>query len=151
MLQARARRFSPDSIAIAALAGALGGCVERELRITSDPSGASVVLNHREVGVTPCTVEFTHYGTFDVELRLDGYTTWIGERTADTPAWDMPGPDVLAQVAPIPFRSIIDWHFTLEPLTGQESEGLTDRAKGMRATVRGVAEAPPRSGSATTP
>lgn len=53
------------------------GCVERYLEIDSNPSGASIAVNGREVGVAPVTVPFTHYGTF----RIDA---WWPDRPAAT-------------------------------------------------------------------
>ncbi len=39
------------------------GCVQRTITITSDPPGALVWLNDREIGRTPLDVNFVYYGT----------------------------------------------------------------------------------------
>ncbi len=118
----------------------MAGCVERTLRVTSEPSGATVVLNHREIGVTPCDVEFTHYGTYDVEVRHDGYVSWIGARKVSAPLWDIPGPDLLAEAAPLHVRSNPTWNFVLEVLPPDGGHpGVVERAQAMRREVETAA------------
>ncbi len=51
------------------------GCVQRQLTVTTDPPGTLVHLNGQEFGRTPVTRDFTWYGTYDVELRKEGYET----------------------------------------------------------------------------
>jgi hypothetical protein len=60
-----------------ACVGALAsGCAaERTLVFTSEPSGASVRLDDEMVGVTPCEVDFLHYGTRRVTYYLAGSRT----------------------------------------------------------------------------
>ena len=71
---------------IVALAFSLAGvaCVERMVSIESVPAGATVWVNDREVGVTPCEFSFTHYGTFDVRVAAEGHEPLVtgaeGER-----------------------------------------------------------------------
>ncbi len=114
----------------------VSGCVERTLRVTSEPPGATVVLNHREVGVTPCDVEFTHYGTYDVELRHDGFISWIGARKVAAPLWDVPGPDLLAEAMPFGARSNPTWNFVLEAVAADGGHsGVMGRASAMRQDV----------------
>ncbi|MCC5829414.1 MAG: PEGA domain-containing protein [Phycisphaeraceae bacterium] len=62
------------------VAGGLGGCVRRTITITSEPSGALVHLNDQEVGRTPLTIGFTHYGVYDVRLTHEG--RWVGRDVA---------------------------------------------------------------------
>ncbi|MFB3120043.1 MAG: PEGA domain-containing protein [Stenotrophomonas maltophilia] len=42
--------------------------------ITSEPPGALVWLNDREIGRTPVDVDFEFYGRYDVRLHLPGQT-----------------------------------------------------------------------------
>ena len=51
------------------------GCVSRRLLVHSNPSGAMVLMEGREVGLTPTGVDFTHYGTRELTLIKDGYET----------------------------------------------------------------------------
>ena len=48
-----------------------------EVRITSEPSGATILANGEEVGVTPATVELLE-GTHEVSLAKDGFSPWDG-------------------------------------------------------------------------
>ena len=61
----------------------LGGCVKRTIMVTSDPEGALVWLNEREVGRTPVEVEFLYYGTYDVRLVKDGYEPLLTKGEAE--------------------------------------------------------------------
>ena len=54
---------------------AVTGCnrVERNLQVTSNPPGALVYLNGQEAGRTPMNKSFVWYGTYDVQVRKEGY------------------------------------------------------------------------------
>jgi hypothetical protein len=60
-------RVTP-SIALAVLALALAGCVERILLIRSEPAGAPVYIDETYAGSTPAAVPFTHYGVRRVRV-----------------------------------------------------------------------------------
>ena len=49
------------------------GCVRRQLTIRSEPSGANILMNDKEVGVTPYSYDFQWYGWYRVSLRKAGY------------------------------------------------------------------------------
>ncbi len=49
----------------------LTGCVERALLIRSEPSGARVFLDGKDVGTTPTRVPFDFYGTREVMVRYE--------------------------------------------------------------------------------
>lgn len=49
----------------------LGACVERRLFIKTDPPGALVRVNGRELGRSPAEWRFDHYGEVLVEAELD--------------------------------------------------------------------------------
>ncbi len=107
------------------------GCVERTISIDTDPPGALVWLNDREIGRTPVTVHFVYYGTYDVRLELDGYEPMMTFGEAKAPIWDAPGPDFVAEVAPIPLRSTIHWHYVMQPLN-EDTDALVERARELR-------------------
>jgi hypothetical protein len=111
------------------------GCVRRTITITSEPSGAIVWLNDREVGRTPVDVEFVYYGEYAVRLVKDGYEPMLTSGHAKAPVWDMAGPDLFAEVMPAELRSRVRWHYSLEP-TVEDRPGLVDRAEGLRAEVQ---------------
>ena len=51
------------------------GCVSRRLMVQSNPPGAMVLLEGKEVGLTPTGVDFIWYGTRELTLIKDGYET----------------------------------------------------------------------------
>jgi hypothetical protein len=114
----------------------LGGCVERTISITSEPPGALVWLNDREIGRTPVDVEFVHYGTYDVRLDLEGYEPLLTSGRAAPPWWDVPGADLLAELAPGHRRVEIAWHYELAP-ADERVEPLLERARRMRQESAG--------------
>jgi hypothetical protein len=87
-------------IAVLAIAVSLVGCVRRQMTITSEPAGAMVYLNDREVGRTPLTTDFLWYGTYDVQLRKDGYETLSTRTRVVAPWWGWPPFDLAAEMMP---------------------------------------------------
>jgi hypothetical protein len=112
------------------------GCVKRTIRITSDPTGALVYLNDREVGRTPVDVDFVHYGTYDVRLTLEGHESQLTSGDAKSPWWDFVGIDFFAELVPADLESNVEWHFVLDPRPADpevERVQTIDRAREMRA------------------
>jgi len=121
-----------------ALAGStamLGGCgVRRTLTITSEPSGALVQLNDREVGRTPVEVEFLWYGEYDVRLSLDGHEPLVTSAKAKPPLWDTMPLDLAAEMSPVRQNVRLAWHFDLLPAEIDDA-ALFERATQMRRDV----------------
>ena len=90
------------------------GCIQRRIRVTSEPPGAIVWLNDTEIGRTPTEAEFTFYGSYDVRLELDGYEPIHQARYTRAPFHEYPGPDLIAEALPFKFDTLIEWHFELE-------------------------------------
>ncbi len=133
------RQFALGVAAIAVLCTA-GGCVKREIEITSNPAGAQVLLNGRDVGRTPAVIEFTFDGTYDIRLRLDGYDAVVGAGTTQAPVWDFVGADLVAEIWPSTLHRVDRWHFDLIP-EAEAEVGLLDRAQAMRSESAGRAQA----------
>ncbi len=116
------------------LAVALGGCAQRTIVVTSEPPGALVWLNDVEIGRTPVSASFLYYGTYDVQVRLDGYHAINTGRTAVAPWYEYPPIDLIAELSPVPVRTTVRWHFDLTPLDTKPTDeaALTDRAREMR-------------------
>lgn len=114
--------------------GFAGGCVRRVIEITSDPDGATVWLNDREVGTTPLEVEIVFYGKYDVQVRHLGYEPMTTFGSAKAPVWDTPGLDFIAEIIPASFESRNVWHFAMVPETN-DAEALLQRAEALRVQV----------------
>lgn len=116
------------------LAVILGGCAQRTIVVTSEPPGAIVWLNDVEIGRTPVEASFLFYGTYDVQVRLEGYEAINTGRRAVAPWYEYPPFDLIAEASPVPVRTRIRWHFDLTPLGTEPTDesALTDRARQMR-------------------
>ena len=121
-------------VAVLLMGIAAAGCVQRTIRISSDPPGALVYLNDKEVGRTPVAVPFLFYGTYDVRLEHEGYKPmWTAQKT-NAPWWEIPGLDLIAEAIPN-VKTEQRWHFVLELMPYVDDETLIDRAKQMRASL----------------
>jgi len=77
------------------------GCeVQRSLTVQSNPPGALVFLNDQEIGRTPVTRNFKWYGTYDVEVRAEGYETLRTKAKVWAPWWQVPPIDLVAVFIP---------------------------------------------------
>jgi PEGA domain-containing protein len=107
---------------VALLLWAVGGCVERNLSVQTDPPGALVYLNDQEIGRTPLQHDFTWYGKYDISLRMDGYKTQRTIAKLHPPLYQIPPFDLIAEM--LPFR-IVDQQslsYTMEPELIQEED-----------------------------
>ena len=93
----------------------LAGCVKRTISISSNPSGALVWVNDREVGRTPVEFEFLYYGEYDLRLERDGYEPIMTTQWAKSPVWDFPIVDLFAEVVAPGREAKVFWNFELEP------------------------------------
>jgi hypothetical protein len=112
----------------------LGGCVEQSLSVNSNPPGALVYLNDQEVGRTPVNRDFTWYGDYDVQLRLEGYETLKTHKQIEAPLWNWVPFDLVANLLPFTFRDHQEMSFTLRPLDPSKDQpaGLLSRASDLR-------------------
>ena len=121
------------------LAASQGCGVQRTLQIESDPPGALVYLNGNEVGRTPMRKNFLWYGTYDVELRKEGYETLVKPTPVWAPWWQVPPIDFLAELVPLPLEDKHAVEYRLKP-TGMEQadpNAILRRAVAMRGRLRG--------------
>ena len=114
-----------------AAAGVMGGCVERNITIASDPPGALVWLNDQEVGRTPVKIPFTWYGDYEVVLRMDGYETIKTHARLDAPIYEIVPFDLLSELAPWTYRDNRYLHYKLKTYVRTKDNDLIDRATQM--------------------
>lgn len=79
-----------------ALASGCNG-VRRRLTITSEPSGAVVYLNNKEIGKTPIATNFLYSGTYNIRCYKEGYETTEKAYTTGTPWYLWPGFDFFSE------------------------------------------------------
>jgi hypothetical protein len=96
-----------------------------------------VWLNNQELGRTPVERDFTWYGTYDVQVRKEGYETLEKKQRVIAPWWQWPPIDLLAEFWPGRAKDIRHLHFTLEPSTTQPAEPdvMLARAGELRAQL----------------
>ncbi len=120
-----------------AAAMALGGCVERELTVNTNPQGALVALNDEEIGESPVTVSFEWYGDYNVRITKEGFETLQTHRQLKGPWYDRFPFDFFAQV--LTSKRIVDsyeWTFDLEPQREVNRQELIRKAEAIRSELQ---------------
>ena len=109
------------------------GCVKRSLLIKSDPPGATAFINDREVGPTPVTVPFYHYGHREVRLEMDGRETLTEDVQIKAPIYQIWPIDFFYDVlSPKTYYDRRQVSFTLEPRQPVDEEKLLERGNDIR-------------------
>jgi hypothetical protein len=92
--------------------------------IESDPPGAAVFFNNetKEKGVTPCTFDFTFYGTFRLKLVKKGYEDLDTTVYLKAPAYEYFPVDFVSEII-LPNR-LTDKHYQAYRLTIAKEEEL---------------------------
>ena len=108
----------------------LGGCVERELTINTEPQGALVILNDEQIGESPVTINFNWYGHYRVRIRKEGYETLKTHRDLKSPWYDEFPFDFFAQIV-YPGRIVdsYEWTFELSPKQDISRDELIRKAQ----------------------
>jgi len=113
----------------------LAGCVERTIKIQSEPPGALVTVNDEEVGATPVKFAFLWYGDYEIILRKPGYETLKTHCTIKPPWYQYPPIDFVSE-ALVP-AMLQDNHvlptFELEPAETPTVSEVVERATELRA------------------
>lgn len=110
----------------------LSGCVEREMIITSEPSGALVFVSDYEVGRTPVTKSFLWYGDYEIRVSHQGYETLNTHRVLRAPWYETIPLDLLSAAAPWTYHDRRYLHFKLSKPKIVTDEQLLGRAAEMR-------------------
>jgi hypothetical protein len=134
------------TLGIAITGMVLGGCVERRLVIGSDPDGALVLLNDREIGRTPISVPFTWYGDYDVRLRYEKnvgtaedpkivrYYLHTHQKTA-APWYEIIPLDLIAELLPVRIQDEQVWAFRVPEVQAPTDAELFQRARALKAQM----------------
>ena len=129
--------------------------VRRRLTITSNPPGAVVFVDDREIGITPVSTSFTYYGTRKIQLVLEGFETLTVKRTFSPPWYQWPVVDFISENMirrELRDERVVD--FRMVPQRIVPSDQLLLRAQRLRDRSRQgvVPESPARpSGNRRTP
>jgi hypothetical protein len=131
----------------------MAGCVERHIDVTSNPPGALVTMNDQEVGRTPFTKQFTWYGTYEVQVRKEGYQTIKTATPVIAPWWQWMPIDLMAEILPLRLEDRHDVAYTLKPFTDEHTdpEALVGRAQGLRERLDDVPSPAPSTRPTSKP
>ncbi len=127
---ARAHAASRDL----ALAGV--GCVRRRLTVRSNPPGALVYVDNYEIGTTPCSTDFTYYGTREIRLVKPGYETLTVMQPVKAPWYQTPGIDFFSDN--LALHNITDRHdfqYAMQPRALPSNRDVLDRAQQLRSNA----------------
>src|SRR3990172_7037822 len=109
------------------------GCVRRRLAIRSNPPGAMVFVDNQQIGSTPCSVDFTYYGTREIRLVKPGFETLTVNQPIPTPWYEIPPLDFVSEnLVPTKIRDNRTVTFDLAPQLIVPTEQLLDRANQLR-------------------
>jgi hypothetical protein len=120
-----------------------GGCVRRRLHVRSNPPGALVYVDNQRIGTTPCSVDFTYYGTREIRLVKPGYETLTVNQPIPTPWYEVPPLDFISEnLTPTKIRDNRTVSFNLAPQLVVPTEQLLDRAGELRRQTQQFPVAP---------
>jgi hypothetical protein len=109
------------------------GCVSRRMTFVSNPPGAMVLLEGKEIGYSPASADFTWYGTRRVTMIKDGYETKTELVTVSAPFYQWPIIEFFADnFSPYRITDRRTFNFDLQPKQLVPDEELRDRAGRLR-------------------
>ena len=115
------------------------GCqsVARRLTVRSDPPGALVMIDGREIGYTPASVDFTYYATREITLVKDGYQTLTTLQAMPTPVYQYPGIDFISDnFLPVTVTNRHDVLYRMRTAVNPPTDELLNRADALRGQAR---------------
>ncbi len=123
------------------------------MTIRTNPPGAVVYVDDYEIGATPVSTNFVHYGTRRIRIAKDGYETLTVEQPIPAPWYQVPPLDFFAEtVIPVEIRDHRTLNYQLAPQRVVPPDQLRGRAEDLRARANmasaAVAASPPASGPA---
>jgi hypothetical protein len=135
----RSARWS-GAFALPLLTAILGGCVERQMIITTDPPFAVVYdEQNRPLSASPADRSFTYYGKYRFKIVKDGYETLIVEEDVRPPCYEWLGLDFISEnVLPWTIRDIRRYHYQLQPLQVVPPEMVLEQANPLRERGKAI-------------
>jgi hypothetical protein len=143
----RARRLGVCSLFAVAVLAVIGepahAIVRRRLNVNSNPQGALVYVDNQQVGVTPCSVDFTYYGTREIRLIKPGFETLTVNQPIPTPWYQYVGLDFISEnLVPMKIRDNRTVNYNLAPQLLVPTQELIDRGNQLRQDTLQYGTAP---------
>ncbi len=140
----RLGRYSSAALGFLAILS-LSGCVERRYTIRTNPPGALVVVNNEEIGTTPVSKTFYHYGPRDITLMQDGFTTQRVLQKIDAPWFDNYLTEFISEcVVPFTIRDEREFVYDMKQTEPPRTDELLNRGQSLRQQATTIP--PPRRG-----
>ncbi len=109
------------------------GCVRRRLNVRTNPPGALVYVDNQQIGTTPCSVDFTYYGTREIRLVKPGFETLTVNQPIPTPWYEyIPLDFVSENLVPTKIRDNRTVTYDLAPQAIVPTQQLVDRGNQLR-------------------
>lgn len=109
------------------------GCVRRRLNVRTNPPGALVYVDNQQIGTTPCSVDFTYYGTREIRLIKPGFETLTVNQPIPTPWYEYPPLDFVSEnLVATKIRDNRTVTYDLAPQVIVPTQQLIDRANQLR-------------------
>ena len=125
------------------------GCVRRRLNVRTNPPGALVYVDNQQIGTTPCSVDFTYYGTREIRLIKPGFETLTVNQPIPTPWYQYPPLDFVSEnLIATKIRDNRTVTYDLAPQVIVPTQQLVDRGNQLRQDTQQCAVVP---ASATMP
>jgi hypothetical protein len=113
------------------------GCVFRRMTVRSDPPGALVLVDGQEIGYTPCSMDFTYYGTREIKLVKDGYETLTVMQKLQAPWYQYPVVEFFADnLSPHKITNRHEFSYRMQPQAIVPTQELLDRANSLRSDTQ---------------
>ena len=115
---------------------ALFGCVRRRMTVTSNPPGATVSLDGKEIGRTPFSTNFDHYGKREFRVVKQGYETKTELMPVRAPWYQWIGLDFVSEVLlPGKLTDHKYYEFDLQPERVAQGSEIVARGEELRQTA----------------
>jgi hypothetical protein len=120
-------------VALGALGESAQAIVRRRLNVNSNPQGALVYVDNQQVGVTPCSVDFTYYGTREIRLIKPGFETLTVNQPIPAPWYQYIGFDFISEnLVATKIRDNRTVNYNLAPQLIVPTQELIDRGNQLR-------------------
>jgi len=138
LLNLGVRRHIVDSLLIgivlvASIALPAHATVRRRLNVNSNPPGALVYVDNQQIGTTPCSVDFTYYGTREIRLIKPGFETLTVNQPIPAPWYEYVPLDFVSEnLIGMKVRDNRTVSYNLAPQLVIPTSELIDRANQLR-------------------
>jgi hypothetical protein len=121
-------------LCLSIVCGGFCGCVNRRMTIHTDPPGAHVLLEGREIGFTPVSVDFTYDATREFTFEKDGFSTLTVLQSVQSPWYLRPPFDFFTEnFLPFQMTARHEFMYKLQPQVVVPTQELINRANTLRS------------------